>query len=60
MTSSFVTLFLGLNRIQIFKSKKDQRVGSITGMKPTAIYPAECFEVWASEKIALRKSGGKE
>ncbi len=27
---------------------------------PAAIYAEESFEVWASEKIALRKSGGKE
>jgi len=26
----------------------------------TDSYSAECFGVWASEKIALRKSGGKE
>ena len=54
------TLLLGLNRIQIFNSKKKERAGPEPGMKPTGIYSAGCFEVWASEKIALRKSEGKE
>jgi len=53
-------LLLGLSNTLVITSKKNQRAGFVLNMKPTVIYSAECFEVWASEKIALRKSEGKE
>jgi hypothetical protein len=37
-----------------------KELGLYDFMKPTAIFAAGSFEVWASEKIALRKSVGKE